>query len=108
MTNVDTEPAVAAIEHLRFISASPGPDGVHAWPLEETYAALIGIARHVPITRVTDLTPLHRLGIPAWTAVTTLARDLTVHAGKGATRLAAKVSAMMEAVDLAARLPPLE
>lgn len=53
----------------------------------------------VPITRLADLTPLDRLGLPVWSAVTPLARDLTTHLGKGANAVAARVSALMEAVE---------
>ena len=53
----------------------------------------------VPVTRVYDATPLDCLGIPVWAAVTPLARDLTVHAGKGETHLAARLSAVMEAIE---------
>jgi len=67
--------------------------------VSETYARVKSIARHVPISRVADLTPLDDLGLPAYSAVTPLARDLKVHNGKGATREAARVSAMMEAVE---------
>jgi ribosomal protein S12 methylthiotransferase accessory factor len=65
----------------------------------ETYARVKRIARAVPISRVADLTPLDDLGLPAYSAVTPLAKDLKVHNGKGATREAARVSAMMEAVE---------
>ncbi|MBI2015535.1 MAG: YcaO-like family protein, partial [Candidatus Rokubacteria bacterium] len=65
----------------------------------ETYARVRQIARRVPISRVVDLTPLDELGLPVYSAVTPLARDLKVHNGKGATREAARVSAMMEAVE---------
>jgi ribosomal protein S12 methylthiotransferase accessory factor len=65
----------------------------------ETYARVTRIARRVPISRVADLTPLDDLGLPAYSAVTPLARDLKVHNGKGATREAARVSAMMEAIE---------
>jgi len=67
--------------------------------LAETYARVKGIARAVPISRVADLTPLDDLGLPAYSAVTPLAKDLKIHNGKGATREAARVSAMMEAVE---------
>ena len=67
--------------------------------VSETRARVERIARRVPITRVVDLTPLDDLQLPVYSAVTPLARDLTVHNGKGATREAARVSAMMEAVE---------
>lgn len=67
--------------------------------LADTYARVRAIARLIPISRVADLTPLDDLGLPAYSAVTPLARDLKIHNGKGATREAARVSAMMEAVE---------
>ncbi|MBI2215707.1 MAG: YcaO-like family protein [Candidatus Rokubacteria bacterium] len=67
--------------------------------VSETYARVASIARRIPITRVADLTPLDDLRLPVYSAVTPLARDLKVHNGKGATREAARVSAMMEAVE---------
>ena len=65
----------------------------------ETRARVESIARRVPISRVVDLAPLDELRLPVYSAVTPLARDLKVHNGKGATREAARVSAMMEAVE---------
>jgi ribosomal protein S12 methylthiotransferase accessory factor len=53
----------------------------------------------VPITRVHDATALDWLGVPVWCAVTPLAVDLTVHAGKGDTHPAARISATMEAIE---------
>jgi ribosomal protein S12 methylthiotransferase accessory factor len=37
--------------------------------------------------------------LPVWSAVTPLAKDLTVHAGKGGNALAAQLSAVMEAIE---------
>lgn len=53
----------------------------------------------LPITRISDITPLDSSEVPVFTAVTPLARDLTLHAGKGATPRLARISAMMEAVE---------
>jgi ribosomal protein S12 methylthiotransferase accessory factor len=60
---------------------------------------LAGVIERVPITRVYDATALDHLGVPVWAAVTPLARDLTVHAGKGTTPQAARISAVMEAIE---------
>ncbi|WP_437549657.1 YcaO-like family protein [Sorangium sp. So ce367] len=57
------------------------------------------IATRVPITRVSDLSPLDRLRLPVFAAVTPLARDLTTHLGKGRDATSARVSALMEAVE---------
>lgn len=73
--------------------------GGHARPYDETERRLERLLDLVPITRVYDATPLDRIGIPVWSAVTPLASDLTVHAGKGACAQAARISAIMEAVE---------
>jgi ribosomal protein S12 methylthiotransferase accessory factor len=52
------------------------------------------------ITRVADVTGLDVIGIPVWMAVRPLAATLAVSQGKGATDLHAKVSALMEAIEL--------
>ena len=69
---------------------------VHA---RETLARVRAHARRVPITRVSDLTPLDRLRLPVFSATTPLARDLTTHMGKGVDAESAQVSAMMEAIE---------
>jgi ribosomal protein S12 methylthiotransferase accessory factor len=66
---------------------------------EETELGLRSVLGRVPVTRVSDLTPLDRLGLPVFTAVTPFARDLTTHMGKGADAVSAKVSACMEAIE---------
>lgn len=73
--------------------------GERAVPLQQTARLLERAARLLPITRVSDLTPLDPLRLPVFGAVTPLAKDLTTHAGKGATKAQARVSAMMEAVE---------
>ena len=75
-----------------------GPAG-HALTYEETERWLAPVLERVPITRVYDATPLDWLGLPVWSAVTPLALDLTVHAGKGQTPAAARISAVMEAIE---------
>ena len=66
---------------------------------EQTERLLPRLMRSVPITRVSELTPLDLLDVPVFAAVTPLARDLTTHAGKGASPLEARLSAVMEAVE---------
>ena len=73
--------------------------GGHAWSYEDTERRLAPLLARVPITRVYDATALDRLGLPVWGAVTPLARDLTVHAGKGMSARAARISAVMEAIE---------
>lgn len=67
--------------------------------LEETWSWIYPKLHQIPVTRILDVTPIGRLNLPVWSAVTPLAKDLTVHAGKGATALAAKLSAVMEALE---------
>jgi YcaO-like protein with predicted kinase domain len=71
----------------------------HARTFEETSRWLATKLRHVPITRVFDVTPLDYVGVPVWSAVTPLAKDLTVHAGKGESAAAARLSAIMEGIE---------
>lgn len=71
----------------------------HACSFADTERRLAPVLARVPITRVYDATALDRLGLPVWGAVTPLARDLTVHAGKGLTAQAARLSAVMEAIE---------
>jgi ribosomal protein S12 methylthiotransferase accessory factor len=52
------------------------------------------------ITRLADITGLDTLGIPVFQAIRPFARSLSVSQGKGVTRAAAKVSALMEAIEL--------
>ena len=66
---------------------------------DQTLGRLRNCARRVPISRVSDLTPLDRLRLPVFSATTPLARDLTTHLGKGLDAESAQVSAMMEAVE---------
>lgn len=100
-------------EALRFptMGTAPGPgyesfhstpqvsEWGHARSLEDTLAWVTPLLRLVPITRVHDVTPLGSIALPVWAAVTPLAKDLTVHAGKGASPLAAQLSSIMEAIE---------
>ncbi|MER5789628.1 YcaO-like family protein [Streptomyces sp. NPDC001980] len=71
----------------------------HARSFEETWDFLKPLLPRVPVTRVYDTTPLDYISSPVWSAVTPLAKDLMVSAGKGATPIAAKLSAVMEAIE---------
>jgi ribosomal protein S12 methylthiotransferase accessory factor len=68
-------------------------------PLATTEARVREILSLVPVTRISDLTPLDPLALPVFSAVTPLAVDLTSHLGKGRDAPSAKVSALMEAVE---------
>ncbi len=71
----------------------------HCRSFEETWAWVKPKLKRVPISRVLDVTPLDYVGLPVWSAVTPLAKDLTVHAGKGPTAGAARLSAVMEGIE---------
>lgn len=88
-----------SIGRSSFIPTPVVTESGHARSLEETYAWVKPLLRRVPITRLINVTPLDFVGLPVWSAVTPLARDLTVHAGKGRTSVAAQLSSIMEAVE---------
>jgi ribosomal protein S12 methylthiotransferase accessory factor len=66
---------------------------------EETERRIAPLLARLPVTRIVDLTPLDEIGLPVFTAVTPLAKDLTTHMGKGSDATSARVSALMEAVE---------
>jgi ribosomal protein S12 methylthiotransferase accessory factor len=99
MTCFEYEGVECTIGPASFVSTAAVTEWGHARSLEETYAWVKPLLRRVPITRVADATPLDSLGLPVWCAVTPLAKDLTVHAGKGANARAAELSAIMEAIE---------
>ncbi|MFJ8158354.1 YcaO-like family protein [Streptomyces sp. NPDC094468] len=76
------------------------PGTVRVRPAEQTWEML---AEHLPdygITRVADLTGLDSIGLPVWAAVRPASRTLSVSQGKGATDTLARISAVMEAIEL--------
>lgn len=84
------------------LSRGPAPDrsgSGHARTFAETEAWLAPLLERVPISRVHNAGALGTVPFPVFIAVTPLARDLTVHAGKGETAQAARLSAIMEAIE---------
>ncbi|MFD6286347.1 YcaO-like family protein [Streptomyces sp. NPDC060205] len=73
---------------------------VRARPPEQTWAAVTGRLPDYGITRVADLSGLDVIGLPVWAAIRPAARTLWVSQGKCATDLLAKLSAVMEAIEL--------
>src|SRR5262245_15745605 len=67
--------------------------------LEETARRVGDLLDAIPVTRVSDISRLELSPAPVMTAITPLARDLTTHMGKGSTVRAARVSAIMEAIE---------
>jgi ribosomal protein S12 methylthiotransferase accessory factor len=68
--------------------------------LDDSFAMAAQVAERCGITRLADVTQLDRLNIPVWQAIRPLSRNLTVSQGKGLSALAAKTSALMEAIEL--------
>jgi ribosomal protein S12 methylthiotransferase accessory factor len=67
---------------------------------EQTWESIADTLPRFGITRVADVTRLDVLGLPVMIAVRPLAKTLSVSQGKGQTPLLAKVSAVMEAIEL--------
>lgn len=86
---------MAAVDEL---VALPGT--VRARTPEQTWGVVAGRLPDYGITRVADLTGLDVIGLPVWTAIRPASRTLSTSQGKGATGLLAKLSAVMEAIEL--------
>jgi len=67
---------------------------------EQTLAWVAPLARRCGITRVLDITHLDRIGIPTYNAVRPKGLVLSISNGKGLTRAAASVSAIMESIEI--------
>lgn len=67
---------------------------------EDTWALIDGLRAAFGVTRVADVTGLDSLGVPVALAVRPAARTLTVSPGTGTSPLLARVSAVMESVEL--------
>jgi len=67
----------------------------------ETWKRIAPRLKDFGITRVGDITGLDRIGIPIWIAVRPNSRSLSVSQGKGLDHDAARVSAAMEAIEIA-------
>lgn len=76
-------------------------DGTHRLiPPEQTLANIKPHLLAMGITRCADVTGLDRLGIPVYCAIRPARPWLQVSNGKGISRTAAKVSALMEAIEV--------
>jgi ribosomal protein S12 methylthiotransferase accessory factor len=67
---------------------------------EDTWRIVQQLLPSFGITRIADVTGLDSLGIPVVMAVRPLAKTLSVSQGKGQTALLARVSAVMESIEL--------
>lgn len=68
---------------------------------DETYELIRELVVPAGITRVADITGLDRLGIPVFSCIRPVAAEgaISVYNGKGATPIAARVSAIMEGLE---------
>ena len=91
------------------LKRSPKSPGFHRiCPPEDTLARVWPLLSTVGVTRVSDITGLDRIGVPVWSSVVPKSRDiLSVYNGKGTTPVAARTSAVMEAVERYAAALPL-
>jgi len=75
-------------------------DGTHRVVAPEaTLARVLPLSARMGITRIAVLTGLDSIGIPVAAAVRPNSRSIAQHQGKGATLVAAKASALMEAAE---------
>ncbi|WP_329027121.1 YcaO-like family protein [Streptomyces sp. NBC_00690] len=76
------------------------PGTVRSRAPESTWETIASHLPHYGITRLADLTGLDCIGLPVWTAIRPDSLTLSTTQGKGATHLLAKLSAVMEAIEL--------
>ncbi|NVO17780.1 MAG: YcaO-like family protein [Rhodoplanes sp.] len=87
--------AISALSKYAVLNGSRVISPAQTWSRIEPILADFGI------TRVGDITGLDRIGIPVWIAVRPNARTLSASQGKGPDHAAARVSAAMEALEIA-------
>lgn len=71
-----------------------------ARPLSETLRLALAAGDAIGVTRLGEVTQFAVPGIPVFQAVRPFARSLSVSQGKGATRMAAMVGALLESMEL--------
>lgn len=88
-----------SIDASSFRPAFEVTDAGHVMSFAETWARAEPAIGQIPVTRVYDVGSIDYVKLPVWSAVTPLAKDLTVHSGKGTSPDAARLSAVMEAIE---------
>nr|WP_295370002.1 YcaO-like family protein [uncultured Sphingosinicella sp.] len=79
---------------------APGPPEPQRALAPDAFFKLVSsAAERCGVTRLADITGLDRVGLPVWQAVRPEGRALSVHQGKGASPLAAKIGALCEAIE---------
>src|ERR1700735_576551 len=75
-------------------------DGTHrAASLAATWKRFSPAAKRAGITRIAELTGLDTLGIPVFAAIRPMGKSLSTQQGKGLSRDAARISALMESLE---------
>jgi ribosomal protein S12 methylthiotransferase accessory factor len=75
-------------------------DGTHrAATLDATWRRFAPAVKGAGITRIAELTGLDTLGVPVFAAIRPMGRSLSTQQGKGVTREAARISALMESLE---------
>jgi YcaO-like protein with predicted kinase domain len=75
-------------------------DNLRSLKVQEVYAWLYPIAKQVGVTRLANITGLDTIGVPIWTAIRPTSRSLVTSLGKGLDDTSAKVSALMESIEV--------
>ncbi len=76
-------------------------DGLHrVCTAQQTLDRILPIKHNFGITRIANVTGLDQIGLPVVLAIRPNARSISVSQGKGSTLALAKVSALMEAIEI--------
>src|SRR5919106_70899 len=74
--------------------------------VQDTLKTILPVSNNIGITRLADITDMDILGIPNFSAVLPGTEDyIWVYSGKGATKVHAKTSALMECIERYSSLP---
>ena len=75
-------------------------------PAQETLSHISQLSQKIGVTRLADITDMDKLRIPNFSAVLPGTEDyIWVYSGKGATKVHAKASALMESIERYSSLP---
>ena len=97
-------PILSRLTNRRLPDAPPsrllGPVGeIRSVAPDSFFERVLDASRSHGVTRLADVTGLDRLGLPVWQAVRPAGKSLSVHQGKGASPLAARIGALCEALE---------
>ncbi|MDQ2903048.1 MAG: YcaO-like family protein [Chloroflexota bacterium] len=100
ITSLDSEETLYRGTERGPVGAKSVLVGTHrVCPPEQTLAHVQPFLSQMGITRVADITQLDDLGIPVFQAIRPNSRNISLSQGKGATKMLAKVSAIMESIE---------